>query len=145
MIYRFWETPTGDCLIEMVDEHYNMGKRAYMTDMMDFYRTEAGKHALLKHVNGWGTVELADFDIRELKGLGTVELEELTLTANDKSVLSRCIDKEEFDYAMLYYSDYQSVCHNVVESREFHALRNNLVNAHRDLQTWLKLQGVEVE
>ena len=145
MIYRFWKTTDGDCLIEVTDSVFIQGTKAYRTGYHPVYESDDGRHLLLSHIHGWGFVPFQEYDINELTELGTIEVNDLTLTDNDIDVLNRCIDKEEFDYAMLYYSDYQSVMHNAVESREFHALRNNLVNAHRDLKTWLKLQGVEVE
>ncbi|AGN30245.1 hypothetical protein VPFG_00246 [Vibrio phage nt-1] len=143
MIYRFWETPTSDCLIEIIHDGKEDGERAYITDMIDFYHTEHGRQALLGHTDGWGTVNFTKYDIRELKCLGRIETKPLTLSANDKSVLSRCIDKEGFNYAMFDYSDYQSVERNVVQSREFHELRNGLIDAKSKLQTWLRMQGID--
>ncbi|AAQ64254.1 hypothetical protein KVP40.0185 [Vibrio phage KVP40] len=142
MIYRFWKTPDNICLIEMTDDHANEGTRAYMTDMHDLYNENHGRYMLLGNVHSWGTIDFTTYDIRELRCLGSIETEELTLSAQDKSVLSRTVGKEGFDYAMLHYSDYQSVEYNVVESREFHALRNNLINARTELETWLQLQGI---
>jgi len=143
MIYRFWETPSGDMLIEMTREHDETGEKAYITDMHEMYHSDYGRHALLKHVHNWGTVDFKDWDIRTLRGRGSIELPELTLTPNDKSVLERTVGKEGFDYAMLHYSSYDGeVGFNKVDSHEFHALRNDLINARKDLETWLALHGI---
>ncbi|AJT60908.1 hypothetical protein AVU32_gp067 [Vibrio phage ValKK3] len=144
MIYRFWQTSNDICLIEMTDDHANEGKRAYMTDMNDLYKEEHGRYILLGHVHAWGTIDFSTYDIRELRCLGSIETQDLTLSAQDKSILQRCIDKEGFDYAMFDYSDYHTVERNRVHSKDFHALRNNLVDAKRELETWLSMQGVEL-
>lgn len=143
MIYRFWETPTGAMLIEITKDYNETGNSAYITDMNDMYLTEHGKHLLLKHVHDWGTVDFKDWDIRTLFSRGSIETEELTLNPNDKSVLKRTLEKEGFDYAILHYSAYDGeVGFNKVESKEFHALRNSLLKARQDLETWLALQGI---
>lgn len=77
--------------------------------------------------------------------LNTIKVDEPTLSDQDKKILSRCIDKEGFDYAMLYCSDYKSVTHNIVNDQMFHEKLKVLRDAHNDLQFYLRCNGVEVE
>lgn len=148
MLYNFWETKTGEMVIEINDEsHCDLELReAYVTDMNNSYRTRKGRRFLLNSVYGWETVSFNIFNVDDMYYLGTIESLDLTLSDADKSVVSRCIEKEGFDFAMLHYSDYDgNVIHNKVESNEFHALRNNMILAKRRLETWLELNGVNVD
>lgn len=145
MFYRFWESISGDMLIEITPDLCETGKKAYITDMNDVYLTESGRHMLLAHVRGdteWGKIDFTEWDITTLYSRGSIEVSDFTLTPSDKSVLNRTIDKEGFDYAMLHYSSYDEVEFNKVDSREFHGLRHDLLRARQKLKTWLAMQGV---
>ncbi len=140
MIYKFWETCCNHCIIEKGDSG-----RVYVTPMMDWYKSESGRKALLPYTTTWGTDALEDYEVTSRTYLGELEVSTANMADEDKEVLQRCISKEGFDYAMLHYSDYKSVGHNKVEDEMFLELFSTFRTAYKDLELYLKMQGIDTE
>lgn len=137
MIYTFWRVPVGLCIIEI-----GSTGEVYVTDWIDWYNTKEGRNSLLPHTKEWGTDKLSDYNLNECFYLGQIEVPDNKMSESDTSILQRCIDKEGFDYAMLYYSDYKSVDYNDVKDLGFHQRLYELKKAHEDLKLYLKMKGI---
>lgn len=140
MLFKFWESKDlGFCLIEREDGKF------YVTPMISWYRTSQGRAALLPFTKGWGTDAPEDHDIDACELLGQIDVPDSVMGKGDRDILQRCINKEGFDYAMLHYSNYESVNYNKVYDLPFKEKLKTLKDAYEDLQMYLKLQDVDVD
>lgn len=62
------------------------------------------------------------------------------MNKRDVEILTRCVDKEGFEYAMLHYSSYDHTSpeRNRVDDEKFHELRKNFIKAHDELANYLR-------
>lgn len=63
-----------------------------------------------------------------------------TMTAEEKQLLSKFIDKKGFDYAMNDFSDWRRSSAHVNDER-FHQLRDAYCDSRNELVSYLKEQG----
>ncbi|QZI87142.1 hypothetical protein MYOV085v1_p0123 [Vibrio phage 355E48.1] len=138
MLWYFYETKTGFCIVQEGNS-----EKVYVTPMMDFYKSDRGKRALLPHTKDWGMDDFEDHRVDILTSIGYLVVSEQTLSEEDKEILERVIDKEGFEYAMLHYSDYtEDVQYNHIKDVTFHNKLRALREAHNDLQFYLRDNGI---
>lgn len=137
MLYTFYKTEGNSCLIRAEGSD-----KVYVTEFIDYYLKVSGQRALIPFLKGWGQDLFEDYKDANPKVIGFIKVDDSNMIASDKEVLKRCIGKEGFDYAMLHYSDYSSVCYNEVKDKTFHEKLEDLTNAYEELNMYLKNVGV---